>query len=336
METKHLFVVVMLMASVIAGCTTPVGGRWPRQGVVSPQKAVKPATVVLSMDKLILSITTEREKYVVGEPVYAAIRLGNLSKQPQRVVNSMHPEDGAVDIVITTPSGQQKEFAPLGETDHDDSVFIELQPGAIIGNMVPIFFGGNGWTFTQHGRYTITAYYRLPNGKGIVHETRSQSMAIEIQPSEAGSTLFSESGQVTAEVGKFLVWGKGDHLQKGQLKLRELTERYPNSELASYVHSALARNWGDAFMNYAKREIRPPNCELALQHLSKVSNEKVTEYVQLQGAITSARCMVRAQKGDAAQRYTDIAKQITRDRPEYQALAARIAEIDRYINQGSK
>lgn len=335
MGIRHVRVVVAVIASLMAGCTTPAGGRWPQDGVVSPKSGRRPA-VVVPASQFALSVATERSRYLVGEPVYVAITLRNTSGEPQRVTSSLRPEDGAVHIVITSPDGKQREFVPLGEADHDATVYSRLAPGETIGNVAPIFFGGNGWTFSTSGRYTITAYYRLPDGQGAVLESKSQPLVTEIQPSPEGSSLIGEGGPATAEVGKFLTWQSGDHLEKGRARLRELTDRSPDSVLTSYAHVAFARSWGDAFMNYGKREVRPPNCELALQHLSKVLDEHVTEYVRLQGAITAARCMVRAKNSDAARRYIGIAKEITRDRPEYREIAARASELDQHVNRSLK
>lgn len=332
MDTIRFLVAVAIVGGLITSCTTPAGGRWPQQGVVSPSNASKPATVIPAPENvLMLSVTTEREKYMVGEPVYAAIRLGNVSQQPQRVLTSLNPEDGAVELEIASPGGERRKFVPLVETDQDATIFGELKPGAVLGNVVPLFFGGNGWTFAKPGRYTITAYYHLPVGKGVVHETRSQPVVVEIQPSEEGAWLIGERGPQTVEVGKFLTWQKGDHLEKGQAKLRELTDRYSGSALASYAHAAFARNWGDAFMHYGKREVRPPNCELAQQHLSKIRDNDVTEYIRYQGALTAARCMARAKNADGTRRYLEIAKKITGDRPEYRGLAAPLAQIEKVV-----
>jgi hypothetical protein len=281
-------------------------------------------------------VATERSKYLVGEPVYVAITLRNTSEEPQRVTSSLRPEDGAVHIVITSPDGTHREFVPLGETDQDATVYSKLAPGETIGNVAPIFFGGNGWTFSTPGRYTVTAYYRLPDGKGTVYESKSPPVAIEIQPSAEGSKLIGEGGPATVEVGKFLTWQSGDHLEKGRARLRELADQSPDSVLTSYAHFAFGRSWGDAFMNYGKREVRPPNCELALQHLSKVRDEHVTEYVRLQGAITAARCMVRVKNNDAARRFIGTAMEIARDRPEYREIAVRASDIDHYINRSLK
>lgn len=332
MDTKQLSVLLIVLAAIAAGCTTPAGGRWPQDGVASPRNAPKPAAII-SMNQLVLSIVAERNRYLVGEPVYVAVTLRNAGGQAERVIGTLHPEDGAVDFVITSPDGSQREFVPLGEADHDEGFFTTLAPGVTIGNMVPIFFGGNGWTFSKPGRYTVTGYYRLPDGKGTVRESESLPAAIEIESSAEGSGLIGDGGPVSKETGKFLTWQSGDHLEKGRAKLSELIQKSPDSVLASYANFAFGRSWGDSFMDYRKREVRQPNCEVAMQHLSKVHDAHVTDFVRVQSAITSARCMARARNADAAKRHIKTARDIVRDKPEYRAIAARMDELEKYIQK---
>lgn len=327
MDVKHLAVVFVIIAAS-SGCATPAGGRWPQEGVVSPGDAPRPATVAPA-DKLVLSAAPERTRYVEGEPVYLAITVRNAGERPERVFKSLYPEDGAIDILVTTPEGRKREFVPLGETDQDETVFASLAPGATIGNIVPVFFGGRGWTFDKPGRYTLVAIYRVPDGKGTVRQSVSPPVAIEIAPSAEGSSLVGDGGPVSIETGKFLTWQAGDHLDKGRARLTEVIERSPDSVLASYAHFALGRSWSDSFMDYRRRQVRPPNCDLAMRHLSKVRSEQVTDYVRVQAGIAAARCMARDRKTDAARRFIGATREIMRDRPEYRSLAVRLGEIER-------
>lgn len=330
MDTERLLVLLIVLAAIAAGCTTPAGGRWPREGVASPRNAAKPA-VVVPANQLALSIVAERDHYLVGEPVYVAVTLRNTGGQSERVIGTLQPEDGAVDFVITAADGSRRRFVPLGEADHDAGFFTTLAPGATIGNMVPIFFGGSGWTFAKSGRYTVTGYYRLPDGKGTVREAESSPMTIAIESFAEGSSLIGDGGPVSKEIGKFLVWQSGDHLEKGRARLGELIQRSPDSVLASYANFALGRSWGDSFMDYRKRQVRQPNCELAMQHLSKVRDTHIADFVRSQHAITSARCMARARNAAAARRHLGTARAIVGNKPEYRGIAGRMDELEKFV-----
>ena len=128
MDTKYLSLLFIAIAVVVAGCATPAGGRWPQQGAVSPGDAPAKA-VIVPANQLALSVAPERSRYQVGEPVYLAITLRNASERAERVIGSLHPEDGAVDVVIAAPDGRQREYVPLGEADHDETIFQSLVPG---------------------------------------------------------------------------------------------------------------------------------------------------------------------------------------------------------------
>lgn len=331
MDTKYLSLLFVAIAVAVAGCHTPAGGRWPQQGTVSPSDAA-PKAVIVPSNQLALSVAPERSSYRVGEPVYLAITLRNTSERAERVIGSLHPEDGAVDVVIATLDGRQREYVPLGEADHDETIFQSLAPGATIGNMVPVFFGGAGWTFDKPGRYTITAYYRLPDGKKTVRESKSTPVTIDIEASPEGSKLIGD-GQASREAGKFLTWQAGDHLEKGRSQLSELMQQTPDSPLASYANFAFGRSWGDSFMDYRNRLVRPANCELAMRHLAKLRDADVTDFIRVQSAITSARCAAQRKEFGAARGHIGSVKKMAGAKPEYRSILVRLAELEKYVNQ---
>lgn len=332
MNTKYLSLLFVAITVVVAGCDTPAGGRWPQRGTVSPGDAPAKA-VIVPANQLALSVAPERSRYRVGEPVYLAITLRNASERAERVIGSLHPEDGAVDVVIAALDGRQREYVPLGEADHDETIFQSLAPGATIGNMVPVFFGGAGWTFDKPGRYTIIAYYRLPGGKKTVRESKSAPVTIDVEASPEGRKLIGDGGPASREVGKFLSWQAGDHLEKGGAQLSELMQQAPGSPLASYANFAFGRSWGDSFMDYRKRLVRPANCELAIRHLAKVRDADVTDFIRVQSAVTSARCAAQRKELGAARGHIGSVKKMAGDKPEYRSILVRLAELEKYVDK---
>jgi hypothetical protein len=332
MDAKIILTFGVIVTLATSGCTTPAGGRWPAKGVVSPSSAPPAATVVRD-DQLVISVTTERSRYLVGEPVYVAIGLHNAGKRAERVIDSLFPEDGGVDVVITRPDGRDVPFLPYGETDRDTASDKSLAPGEAIGNMVPIFFGGNGWTFREPGTYRIVAYFQRIAGKGEVRESRSLPAAIDIASSAEGKSLVSEHAQVSNEVGKFLLWQAGDHLEKGQARLHMLLDRAPNLPLASYARFALGRSLSESFMDYRRHAVRAPDCASALAYFSKVQDAHVTDYIRIQIAIAKGRCAAFEKDTKSALRYFAAAKESMGNRPAYQTMDARVAEFEQQLSR---
>lgn len=322
-----------LALAIVVGCDAPAGGRWPRQGVGDQGDANPPATVVTAGDLRLLA-SVERETYLVGEPVYLILRLENTGRQARLVFGSLDPSDGAVEIVVSGRDTREQRFVPLVEADHDDSIMVELVPGRPLGVVAPVFFGANGWTFPAPGAYSLTATYRTSAGDAQSMEVRSAAVNIEVRASGDGSGEFLV-GQSTAsiEAGKFLTWQAGDHLAAGREHLENLLRRYPRSELTHYVRSAFSRSYATRFMDYRTRQVRPPNCEIALEHLRTVVDGRLPGYVRMQNALTRARCAARAGNGAAARDAIREAREIARELPEYRGIITQMEELERNLGR---
>lgn len=311
------------------GCTTPAGGRWPAKGVVSPRDAKSPAQVI-QIDDMELELLSDHKQYFVGEPVYLTARLKNAGPETQKIISSLDPIDGALEIRLTDPTQQVRTFNPLGEADLDESTLTNLLPGGVVGNVFPVFFGGQGWTFPTPGRYVLVAVYRFPFGSGKVATVRSAALDIDIQssPQGEGEFLIGEDLKVSRETGKFMAWQGGDHLEAGQALLQTLLQRWPDSPLADYIHSAYTRSFGKRFMDYRKRQVRPPDCRMALEHLAKVKGGRLPDFLRFQNAVIEARCAMREQDLFGARERLNRAKAIASDRPEYSGMLARVREME--------
>jgi len=316
--------------ALLVGCDTPAGGKWPRQGVADRDKANPPAAVVTATD-LRLQASVERDGYVVGEPIYLILRLENAGNQAQRVFGSLDPGDGAVEVLLTGPDGRERRLVPLVETDQDSSIMVELAPGASLGAAASVFFGADGWTFPAPGSHRLTAVYRTPAG-AQVREARSAALELRIGASADGSGEFLADGSAASlEAGKFLTWQAGDHLTAGRDRLENLLTRYPGSDLTHYVRSALSRSHATPFTDYRTREVRPANCELALEHLRTVVAERLPAYLRAQNALIRARCAARGQNTAAARAAIRDARQIAGDLPEYRGILRQIEELERNL-----
>lgn len=326
---KHAYLPLAIAALV--ACDAPAGGRWPREGVADRENAAPGPRVMTSTD-LRLQIAVERDSYLLGEPVYLMLQLSNSGGQAQRVFGSLDPSDGATEIIVSDGS-EERRFVPLVETDSDETVMVSLSPGDTAGSVAPVFFGANGWTFPVPGRYSLSAVYRTPAGEAAFTEVRSAALRIEVVATGDGSGEFlvGESA-ASLEAGKFLTWQAGDHLEAGRAHLQSLLSRYPRSDLADYVNSALSRSYGRRFLDYRTRQVRPPNCELALSHLRNVRQERLPGFVRMQNALTRARCA----QGADARLGLDEARSIARSRPEYQSMLRQITDLESGTESGNR
>jgi hypothetical protein len=322
-----------LAIAFLAGCTTPAGGKWPAEGAADRGKASPPAKVTAAAD-LRLQASFERDSYLLGEPVYLLLRLENSGAQARRVFGSLNPSDRQLEVIVGGPDKRERRFVPLVEADHDQSIMVQLAPGATLGAVAPVFFGAEGWTFPTPGRYVVTATYRTGAGKGEVVEARSAPVGVEVRSTGDGAGEFLVGTTASSlEAGKFLAWQAGDHLAAGREHLESLIQRYPRSELSHYARSALSRSYGRRFTDYRTRQVRAPDCKLALEYLRLVAEERLPGYVRMQNALTRARCAARAQDNAAARAAIQDAHRLAGDRPEYRGLAAQAQELERTLGK---
>lgn len=330
MLANRLFALALIVPVFLVGCTTPNGGTWPRQGMISPSDA-RPVAQVVANEGLAVSMVTQGTEFQIGEPVYLALTLENIGQQSRRVIGSLDPIDGAISIQIAAPDGKRWKFVPLVEADSDEGIFQQLDAGKRIGGIVPIFFGAKGWTFTEPGQYIVTVRYQTPDLRGSVGETRSEPLTIDIHSSSVGDELVGGDHQTSVETGKFLTWQAGDHLVKGQDRLRTLMEKSSDSPLSSYAHAAFGHSLGEPFANYLKGKVRPRNCDLAMSHIESVVSTHVPDYIRLQNSITGASCALSSQNWRNAQSFLDRAREISGDRAEYRGIMKRVLKFERYL-----
>jgi len=329
MKIRTVAQTASFLALLLAGCTAPTGGPWPREGVVSPASAEPPAQAVAA-ENLSLTISTDRSRYALGEPIYLYLRVRNQAAQSRPAVSSLDPADGAVDLLITGPDGKQRPFRPLVRADVDASLQVELGPGEDIGGIAPIFFGADGWSFAAPGRYGLTAVYAVPKD-GRISRAAAPAITIDIEASPLGTRLLGEDDAVRVEVGKFLTWQTGDHLERGQRRLRALLDAAPDSLLADYIHVAFARSLSEPFMDYQRGKVRPADCPRALRHLARVDLGRMPAYVRMQSALAGARCQLLVRNWQAAAGHLAEARSVKQGRPEFQDYGERLGRLEAYL-----
>lgn len=139
---------------------------------------------------------------------------------------------------------------------------VELPPGEKLYESVFLAYGAGGFYFDEPGEYQIWAVY----GAGGLR-LRSNALRIRIAfpqtPAEEEMALWT-FGQ---DQGHVLYMRGAPHLQTGTDQLREVTERFPRTNLARYIHYCFGNSQAREFKDVVAQEIRPPRVEEAIQQL---------------------------------------------------------------------
>lgn len=205
-----------------------------------------------------------KKDYLLGEPVVAYMDIINSGSEPVEVIKKLDPEFGIVKFIIKKQN-EETVFRPYMVVDSLPEK-VTLKPGSRISGSGKIFYGGKGWTFNSPGNYQIKATY-----SGLVEDPDKviESNTAEVQIRSPSSD--EEKDQVNLimgdEQGLFLLFQGGDHLSDGISNLKELTTKYPQSDLAGYADIALGTNYSKDFKNFQKNEVRKADKEKSLEYL---------------------------------------------------------------------
>lgn len=283
------------------------------------QKVSGPAVVEVRLE-------IEKPGVVLGEPVYATVRLRNVGKMPVDVPTLLDPQTGVIHIEVSSSSRPRFVFLPLFYAD-TLRARTALAPGDEIAAAFPIFYGALGWTFDRSGDYRVSVEYRTPSAEQVRLVPASPVAVTVADVGEAGALLVTP-GSASEEAGKFLLWQRGDQLHAGQALLTDLLRRYPDSPLADYARLAFGRNLSRSFRNYATGKVRPADCEPALNAFQKVRSDRLPALLQIQQRLDEARCYVTLSQPAQAQESIKKAEQVADDRPEFRLLFQQAIRLE--------
>jgi hypothetical protein len=215
---------------------------------------------------LIFKLKTEILDYLPGYPVIAYVSLENPTLILNiEVVKCLEPEYGFVEYFIKTPGGKEVKFVPWAYKEHPNA-FRMLSATQGIYAEAKIFFGANGWTFTEPGEYILKAVY--------MKELESNEWPISIvttfkESQEERMNLFLES----REVGYFLLFEGGDHLLDGKQRLEKAASKFSTTAFGLYANFALGANLMRDFSNFKTKQTRKADYALAAALLEKARPE---------------------------------------------------------------
>lgn len=105
-----------------------------------------------------LSISTKKDEYLIGEPVYLRIALTNTGDEHINFSSNLQIISGDIDVIISDKFGKSKFYYSPICIDGKDSSMINIPPGKELLRNMNITYGMNGFSFSSNGIYKIQAF----------------------------------------------------------------------------------------------------------------------------------------------------------------------------------
>lgn len=317
------------LVSVMLGCTSPLKKGLDLGDPASISKAPSPASVSQGDGIKVIAMPL-KQTVELGEPVYLALRVINEGQEPVNIIGGLRPGEGLIEIYSIGAKGEKTLLPPLGVSDLEGTT--SLAPKQTIGDVFPIFFGANGWNFTKAGEYRISALLKIPTKGGFLSFS-SEPAVIKVESSKGGQALFAGEKRSRIEVGKYLLWRSGDHLEAGIKLLTSLSKQHPNSVLSSYILAAHAQNYSEPFANYIAGKVRAPDCQKANSLREMVNPNVLPENLLIEDYISQAKCHAENRDWEKAKNALDAGSKLSEDRPEFMAYYQSITKMQERLRQ---
>jgi len=219
-----------------------------------------------------LRIRADKDQFLLGEPVILFVTLRNVGGGPTRVARLLEPEYDFVKYRVREPDGDLVPFVPWAIKDHPEPEG-QISPGETLQDVAKIFYGGQGWTFQQPGKYEITATYR--------DQVQSNTLAITVvEPKDPAARRAADLFLGSDEAGRFLLLEGGDHLSDGMRHLKQVAEEFPDTPHANYANYALGANMLVDFANFKENKLRKAEPRPASDYLEKAKAKPAGLFVR--------------------------------------------------------
>ncbi len=328
--TDRLMLTIFTLTLIVAfaGCS-PLMQNKDLGDPASIEDAPDPATISEG-DGLALEAIPLKGNVELGEPIYLALRVTNTQQEPITIMGNLRPGEGLVSVFASGTDGSNVLLAPLAEADFENSTTLDV--GESTGDAFPIFFGANGWNFSQPGAYQVHTELKVPGPNGYLI-FRSTPEVVNVTASAAGLALFAADTETQLEAGKFLLWRSGDHLEAGRRHLDAIAEQYPESAVSAYIRAASAQSLSEPFANYAAGEVRAPDCDGAATIRTAINYDRIAENLRIEDTISQAKCFAASGAWDEASAAIKDAAAIAGDRPEFSEFARTLAMMQGQLDE---
>jgi hypothetical protein len=212
---------------------------------------------------LYLRTRPERTLFRLAEPVTVELKLKNQTRAPMVVPDMLRPEFGLVELFIRDPRGRARPYRPLFRLCGEARA-VELPPGEKLYESAFLAYGATGFYFEEPGEYQIWAVY----GAGGLR-LRSNLLRIRVAYPQATADEQMALWTFGRDQGHVLYMRGAQHLSAGNDQLRQVTERFPGTNLARYVHLCFGNSQAREFKDLVTRQVRPPDPAAAVRELEQ-------------------------------------------------------------------
>jgi peptidoglycan-associated lipoprotein len=198
-----------------------------------------------------LRIQSMPAAYPLGYPVAVRVIARNEGNEPLPIKGRLNPSYGAIRIEYRRQGDDQwNVIEPLAWFEPVGDEYAMLQPGERTEQTVPIYFGGEGWTFPEPGDYEVRA--RLQAGDNAA-DTVSEPVQIGVVDAHAPEDeaalqpLLTSGRRLDDSVGRLLSFGGRIVSEDGLAELQATADRYGDTALGSALRLTLV-----------SQQLRPP------------------------------------------------------------------------------
>lgn len=255
----------------------PQRGPSSRRAMAARTEPVRQAQRVLTSadTPLRLELRAPKTTYVIGEAVVLTAILHNAGTAEVEVMPLLDPNYQFLNIEIQRPGTEEfQRFRPAVLAEGRGTRSRRLAPGEAVLAEAKIFFGAQGWTFTEPGSYAVRADFGAGDALGSEERVASAELVLEIQeprrPADrrARGALQDENGQLSTEAGLYLLFEGGDHLSTGARKVRRVTDEPESAQApAAQLAAGMAALYPSARRGVSRGA---PQIEEAKRYLSQV------------------------------------------------------------------
>ena len=181
--------------------------------------------------------------YPLGYPVAVRVLARNVGDEPLPIKGRLNPSYGVIRIEYRREGDEEwAVIEPLAWFEPVGDEYAMLLPGERTEQTVPIYFGGEGWTFPEPGDYEVRA--RLQTGDNT-SDTVSEPVQIGVVDAHAPEDeaalqpLLTRGRRLDDSVGRLLSFGGRIVSEDGLAQLEATANQYGDTALGSALRLTL-------------------------------------------------------------------------------------------------
>jgi len=192
----------------------------------------------------VLTLSLDKTSFLPAEPF--AVHVTVAVAEPMMIPASLEARHGHVRFYVSAPDGSERLFRPWAL--FENPAMARALPGQPAAATSRIFFGADGWTFREPGRYRVRAQ---------LGDRSSAPVTLEIRPAAGTEQEQSAALLASPAAGMFLLLDGGDQFREGMALLRGIAGT--STRFSGYAAHSLGTSQAVRFSNLATGQVRPAN-----------------------------------------------------------------------------